>query len=534
MYELAHNGSLERFWKSEAGRSRLSFGLTRIKIAFQVAKVLRYMHEGLDGGDVCFHRDVKSANVCLSAQFDALVIDCGLSKYVSEDDTGYPSGGSKGSVGYICPEYNDGDIDYQSACDVFSFGVTLCEIITGKQSVKGNHHYTIFRKKQKRNLLDDVDELVDWKDGAESKLVSLAMECIHPDADQRPTIATVVGTLGGMLYNTPANNSNLQEEPILSNLSLTETEEHKGKKCRTCGNTGSSYIQCGGSEPHVQCQQCHEADLEAALKTSKRYHFKCLKAGCDSPPYKDVDVHRHISQNLWGLYLKECHWHDEKNHLAANSTFVASQFVATNDRVDTSLKLQTQLRSKDGNKCPRRFILIDAPTPGQPWKHPREWARNLKSTKLYIYFVCSHSNALLSDKTRIKLRYTPETLKKIAPAWNVSLWLIQQAAQASGIELPLDKLRIDQMDEWVRDLLEPQDRQVLDAARNANNVLQDANVQKLVGTAMACVAEKASENIEWQNELDEAFDFEKKEATYVMPRFKTLQRYNQWQSNSAA
>ena len=46
VYELASNGSLDIFWKSNLGRERRSSAKVRTRIALEVATVLRYMHEG--------------------------------------------------------------------------------------------------------------------------------------------------------------------------------------------------------------------------------------------------------------------------------------------------------------------------------------------------------------------------------------------------------------------------------------------------------------------------------------------------------
>ncbi len=64
LYELATNGSLDNFWSSEKGehlleRERLSDAKTRARIALEVATALRYLHDGLEGGNKCFHRDIK-------------------------------------------------------------------------------------------------------------------------------------------------------------------------------------------------------------------------------------------------------------------------------------------------------------------------------------------------------------------------------------------------------------------------------------------------------------------------------------------
>jgi serine/threonine protein kinase len=99
VYELATNGSLDKFWENDLGRSRLSDEKMRIRIALEVATALRYMHEGLDGGDACYHRDIKSGNICLAADLSARIIDCGLSKYVTESDGSVSTAGRSGTPG---------------------------------------------------------------------------------------------------------------------------------------------------------------------------------------------------------------------------------------------------------------------------------------------------------------------------------------------------------------------------------------------------------------------------------------------------
>ena len=104
LYELAINGSLDQFWargnnENRLQRERLSEAKSRFRIALEVATVLRYMHEGLDGGAKCFHRDIKSANICLTGDFSARVIDCGLAKYVTEEPGSFTSAGPTGTPG---------------------------------------------------------------------------------------------------------------------------------------------------------------------------------------------------------------------------------------------------------------------------------------------------------------------------------------------------------------------------------------------------------------------------------------------------
>jgi hypothetical protein len=141
------------------------------------------------------------------------------------------------------------------------------------------------------------------------------------------------------------------------------------------------------------------------------------------------------------------------SRLATTNQSIQKLSAKTNERVDTMLSLQAQLCACNGLPCPRRFILVEADRDGlRPWRNSHEWFQNAKSVKLYLYVVCSHSNELVSDKSRIKLRYTHKDLTRIAPAYNASLYLLQlTTAIVSGADADLDPFKLKQMDEWSRD-----------------------------------------------------------------------------------
>ncbi|KAJ8764271.1 hypothetical protein K2173_006011 [Erythroxylum novogranatense] len=117
---------------------------TRLRIALGSAKGLAYLHE--DCHPRIIHRDIKSANILLDFNFEAMVADFGLAK-LSSDNYTHVSTRVMGTFGYLAPEYaSSGKLTDKS--DVFSFGVMLLEIITGKRPVDAN------------NAMDDG--LVDW------------------------------------------------------------------------------------------------------------------------------------------------------------------------------------------------------------------------------------------------------------------------------------------------------------------------------------------------------------------------------------
>jgi serine/threonine protein kinase len=73
------------------------------------------------------HRNIKASNILLDDSLDALVADFGLAKLIPEGSL--PKGSSKGISGYAAP--NLGKVS--ESCDVFSFGILLMELISGRK-----------------------------------------------------------------------------------------------------------------------------------------------------------------------------------------------------------------------------------------------------------------------------------------------------------------------------------------------------------------------------------------------------------------
>ena len=265
-----------------------------------------------------------------------------------------------------------------------------------------------------------------------------------------------------------------------------------------------------------------EGNLKQSFATVQPHVFRCLKEGCDSQGFRDDEVMELISYNAWATFLSRRNFEQVKD-------MVLNHFDDTNDRIDTSLKLQAQLCAGNGLRCPRLFILVEAEKPDL--SHPREWVKNQKYVKLYLYFVCSHSNEVVSEEAKIKLRCTRDWLKKIAPALNLSLGLLQIAGGILGKTLPDEMFKLNEMDEWVNDLLEPKAQEILSSVRSGGRALNSSDVQELVGPARSLLAERAAENLTWQSELTEAYDFVKKEATFIKARFQDDGRYQQWHTN---
>ncbi|KAL9676123.1 hypothetical protein QQ045_004336 [Rhodiola kirilowii] len=204
VYEFVPNNTME-FHLHEKGRPTLGWP-TRLKIALGSAKGLAYLHE--DCHPKIIHRDIKASNILLDSSFEAKVADFGLAKMNSDVNT-HVSTRVMGTFGYLAPEYaSSGKLTDKS--DVFSFGVMLLELITGRRPVDSTDTYmddslVDWARPRLMRAMDEenFDSLVDPRlEGHYNKkemirMVACAAACVRHSARRRPRMSQIVRALEG-------------------------------------------------------------------------------------------------------------------------------------------------------------------------------------------------------------------------------------------------------------------------------------------------------------------------------------------------
>ncbi|XP_038724828.1 probable serine/threonine-protein kinase PBL18 isoform X2 [Tripterygium wilfordii] len=106
----------------------------RLAIAIGTAKGLRFLHEECRGGPI-IHRDMRPSNILLTHDFVPMLGDFGLAKWKTTNDPMQTR--VLGTFGYLAPEYAENGI-VSVRTDVYSFGIVLLQLISGRKVVVAN------------------------------------------------------------------------------------------------------------------------------------------------------------------------------------------------------------------------------------------------------------------------------------------------------------------------------------------------------------------------------------------------------------
>ncbi|KJE96130.1 TKL/IRAK protein kinase [Capsaspora owczarzaki ATCC 30864] len=195
VYEFMPNGSVRDRLSCKNDTPPLTWS-QRHRIAADVARGMHYVQTAFPD-HVLFHLDLKTDNVLLDAHFNAKVSDFGLVRAAEHlDDKSYlRTKVPQGTVPYMCPEFLEGRMTIKT--DVYAFGMILLELVTAAKP--GNRLKLDARKAVKTQnvigMLDSALKPTDAERQSVSSIVTLALECLDEDADERPSFGRLIATL---------------------------------------------------------------------------------------------------------------------------------------------------------------------------------------------------------------------------------------------------------------------------------------------------------------------------------------------------
>ncbi|KAH6822075.1 Protein kinase superfamily protein [Perilla frutescens var. hirtella] len=209
VYEYMPLGSLEdHLYGFGLKRRRLDWN-TRMQIAAGAARGLEYLHDKMKTPII--YRDLKCSNILLGEGYHPKLSDFGLAKVGPSGDQTHVSTRVMGTYGYCAPDYAmTGQLTFKS--DIYSFGVVLLEIITGRRAIDNRRSgpeanlvswaKPLFKDRKKFHKMADPSLEGEYPVRGLYQALAIAAMCVQEQPNMRPLVADIVTALNYLAKQT--------------------------------------------------------------------------------------------------------------------------------------------------------------------------------------------------------------------------------------------------------------------------------------------------------------------------------------------
>lgn len=208
VYELMPQGSLDKHIHST---DTILNWPERYKIILGLGSALHYLHRDWDQRVV--HGDIKPSNIMLDSSYNAKLGDFGLARLGDHGTGPQTTDLVKGTMGYIDPEFVNTH-RRSTESDIYSFGVVLLEIVSGRPPVaRWDPSFSLLKWVETLycqavgRILDAADARLrgdEAHDRQMERALLVGLWCTHRDPEQRPSIAEAMQALQSEEWKLPA------------------------------------------------------------------------------------------------------------------------------------------------------------------------------------------------------------------------------------------------------------------------------------------------------------------------------------------
>ncbi|CAK9275707.1 unnamed protein product [Sphagnum jensenii] len=267
----------------------------RIQLALQTAKGILRLHSA---SPPVIHRDIKSSNVMIDEKWNAKLGDFGLALRGHIEDVLKTSTPRAGTMGYLDPEYETPS-DLSTKTDVFSFGILLFEIVSGRHAID--------LACEPPSILDWVVPLVNQGAYVEvcdkklslpvsfkplKQLINLAIKCVRSSSENPPHMSDVVEELKEISRKISFSTFNGFTRVVQRNMVSTQQRPRPGVSARRV------YRGPSQGEDKAMCSKLTKLEREGATVEARSAQVLGMETAITEPPAGFFALHKPLPNPL--------------------------------------------------------------------------------------------------------------------------------------------------------------------------------------------------------------------------------------------